>query len=141
MTMRTSPTVQVPLSDLPDRQSLLRASRGSCNKNTTIGFIDKYSFSIQSQLYTSICTHIHTYSTLYKRIVIFIQACISFIPMSITIYPFAHLVNLYDTATFRHLHPREKNTSVYILYIYIYISCPANKLKYQTHLQIVLILV
>ena len=60
-------------------------------KTPTIGFIDKYSFSVQSQLHTSICTHIQTYSTIHiythRHIV-----CLSFIPMSLTINPGTHVL-------------------------------------------------
>ena len=136
--MCTSPTGRVPLSDLLDRQSHLRASRGSCNKKHTIGSLDKYSFSAQSQLYTSICTHIHTYSTpniyIHICIVTYIQVCMSFIPMPIIINPCTHVyifVNVYISSQLirycyfpASISTKKIHPSVYYIYIYIYIlSC------------------
>ena len=74
MRSRMSPTGHVPLADLPDRQYLLGPSRGSCNKNIT--YTTTYSRHY-IRLYTFIYIHIKPY----------IQVCISFIPMSIIIYP------------------------------------------------------
>ena len=74
MRSRMSPTGHVLPSVLPDRQSLLGSSRGSCNKNI---------------LYTTTYSHhyIRLYIFIYIHIKPYIQVCTSFIPMSIIIYP------------------------------------------------------
>ena len=106
-------------------------------------------------IYFYMYSYTYIFNPIYIRIVIFIQVCLSFIPMSIIINPCTHvyiyanvyiyiyLVNLYDTATIRRLYLRKKHIRLSTIYVYIhiYIFCSANKLKYQIHLQVVLILV
>ena len=139
MTKRTSPTGHVPLLD---RRPLLSASRGSCNKN------------IQSQLYTSTCTHIHSYPTLY--IYIYMHYHIQpnryithpYVNNRIPMYACMHIhqcipiinVRIYDTATFLCLGPREKHICLYPISIYCTCLVPQIIEKYQTHLQNVLLI-
>ena len=75
MRSRMSPTGHVPLSDLPDRQSLLCASLGSCNKNILLNS-SMNTHSAYSYIYTSI--HTRPYSSPSVHML--------FIHMSITIY-------------------------------------------------------
>ena len=153
MTMCTSPMGHVPLSDLLDRQSLLRASRGSCNKN----ILYYSSTKLNQHTVTTIYVYMYSYTYIFNPIYIYTQRhshpslCIIYpnVPNHIHILMYVYTL-LYIYMSSQHIRyrclPSSRSTKKHIrlctISIYIfYTSSPANNLKFQTHLQVVLILV